>query len=218
MPYEDIIRADNKVTPEEQQFLERFSQIIHGTSTLSIIRDKLKGLLGKTLFSPTRDEEFSDYSNNKLMHRVSRRFRDAGIELKLPVEQLNFLTLFGGLLARVAYADSDISLHEKRTIKFQLNELSGFCPEELDLIVAVIEDQALKGLDSFRLTSEFFKVSNQEQRLQLLDCLFSLAESDDHQLLHQGVEEIRSIAYALCLSHKDFIAAKLKCLHKNDSV
>jgi uncharacterized tellurite resistance protein B-like protein len=216
---EEMIQADQKVTPQEQEFLKRFSQIIHDTSTLSLIRGKLKNLLSKTLFRPSsgKAHELSDYIHNKLLNRLQRRVTEAGLELKLSLEQLNYLTLFGGLLARVAYADGNISLQEKKQIKLLLNRLAGFRPEELELIVAVIEDQALKGLDRFRLTSEFFKVSNREQKIQLLNCLFGLAAANDPQLLHQEVEEIRSIAYALSLSHRDFIDAKLKCLHKNET-
>ncbi len=217
---EEMIGADKQVTPQEQEFLDRFSQIIRDTSAFSIIRGKLKGLLDKTLFKPSSGgaEELSAYIHNKLLHRMRRRYSEAGLEMKLPVEQLNYLTLFGGLLVRVAYADGDISLNEKKEIKHQLKQLAVFRSEELELIMTVIEDQALKGLDRFRLTSELFKVSNREQRLQLLDCLFGLAVTDDRQLLHQEIEEIRSIAYALSLSHKDFISAKLKCRHQDEAI
>lgn len=213
---EEMIQADQKVTPQEEEFLKKFSQIIHETSTLSLIRDKLKKLLEKTLFrsSPGEGHELSHYIHNKLLNRLQRRFTEAGLELTLPLEQLNYLTLFGGLLARVAYANGNISLQEKKQIKLRLNELARFRPEDLELIVTVIEDQALKGLDRFRLTSEFFKISTREQKIELLDCLFGLAAANDPQLLNQEVEEIRSIAYALSLSHKDFIDAKLKSLHK----
>jgi uncharacterized tellurite resistance protein B-like protein len=214
---EKMVQADQKVTPQEEEFLNRFSQIIHETSTLSLIRGKLKKLLGKTLFKPSPGEgrDLSDYIHNKLLNRLQRRFTEAGLELTLPLEQLNYLTLFGGLLARVAYADANISLQEKKQIKLRLNELASFRPEDLELIVTVIEDQALKGLDRFRLTSEFFKISTREQKIELLNCLFGLAAANDPQLLNQEVEEIRSITYALSLSHKDFIDAKLKCLHKD---
>lgn len=214
---EEMIQADQKVTPQEEEFLKRFSKIINETSTLSLIRGKLKKLLEKTMFRsfPGKGYELSDYIHNKLLNRLQRRFTEAGLELTLPLEQLNYLTLFGGLLARVAYADGNISLQEKKQIKLRLNGLARFRPEDLELIVTVIEDQALKGLDRFRLTSEFFKISTREQKIELLDCLFMLAATNDPQLLNHEVEEIRSIAYALSLSHKDFIDAKLKCLHKD---
>jgi uncharacterized tellurite resistance protein B-like protein len=216
---EEMIQADQRVTPEEQEFLRRFSQIIGDTSPLGVVRGKLKGLFKKTLFGPSADrsKELHDYIHNKLLYKLRRRFADAGLELGLPAEQLNYLTLFGGLLARVAYADGDISRLEREQIKARLGRSADFKPEELELIVAVIEDQVLRGVDYFRLTSEFFKVSDRDQRLGLLDCLFGLAAADQ-RLLHKEVEEIRSIAYALGLSHKDFITAKLKCLHQNESV
>lgn len=211
---EEMVNADNRVTPEEQEFLDKFSKIIRDASAFSIIRGKLKGLFGKTIFksTSTRDEELSDFIHNKLLYKIRRRFAKLGIELDLPVEQLNYLSLFGGLLGRVANADGNISPAEIEQLKFRLGELAGFKSSELELVGAVIEDQTIKGLDNFRLTSLFFKVSDHKQRLQLLDCLFALAAADK-QLLHQEVEEIRSIAYALGLSHKDFIAAKLKHLH-----
>ena len=211
---EEMIGADQRVTTQEQEFLDRFSQIISDTSAFSIIRGKLKGLLDKTLFKPSSGgaEELSEYIHNKLLNRLPRRYSEAGLEMKLPVEQLNYLTLFAGLLALVAYADGDISLNEKKKIKHRLKQLAEFGAEELELIITVIEDQALKGLDRFRLTSEFFKVSNSDQRQQLLDCMFALAAAGDGQLLNREIEEIRSIAYALSFTHKDFISAKLKCL------
>jgi uncharacterized tellurite resistance protein B-like protein len=216
---EEMIQADNRITPEEQEFLDKFSQIIQDTSALGIIRDKLKGLLGGTLFKQTagRSAELADYIHNKLLYKLRQQFARQGRELKSSPEQLNYLTLFGGLLARVAYADGDISPTELAHMKSRLGQLAQFGPDELELMAAVIEDETLKGLDYFRLSSEFFKVSNREQRLQLLDCLFGLAATDQ-QLLNQEVEEIRSIAYALGLTHKDFIGAKLKHLHKHDPV
>lgn len=206
---EEMVNADDRVTPEEQEFLDKFSKVINDTSTFSIIRGKLKGLFGKTIFksTSTRDDELSDYIHNKLLYKIRQRLTQQGIQL--PVEQLNYFSLYGGLLGRVANADGSISSAETEYLKSRLGELTGFKSAELELIAAVIEDQTLNGLDNFRLTSEFFKVSDRAQRLQLLDCLFALA-AVDQQLLHREVEEIRSIAYALGLSHKDFIAAKLK--------
>ncbi len=215
---EEMINADQQVTPEELEFLKKFSQIIRDTSALGIIQGKLKGLFGKTLFKPAagRDNELSEYTHNKLLYKLRRRLAEAKLESELPLERLNYLTLFGGLMGRVAYADGHISAEELQKIRAQLNQPGQFTPSELDILTTVIEDQTLKGLDHFRLTSEFFKVSDRQQRLMLLDCLFGLAAAD-RQLSYQEIEDIRSIAYGLGLSHKDFIEAKLKYLHRADS-
>ncbi len=211
---EEMIHADQQVTPEELEFLENFSQIIRNTSALGILQGKLKGLFGKTLFKPAAslDNELSEYIHNKLLYKLRRRVAEAKLESELPLERLNYLTLFGGLLGRVAYADDAISAEELQQIRTHLNSSEQFIPQELDILVTMIEEQTLKGLDHFRLTAEFFKVSDRKQRLSLLDCLFSLAAAD-HKVLHQEVEDIRLIAYGLGLSHKDFIEAKLKYKH-----
>jgi uncharacterized tellurite resistance protein B-like protein len=214
---EEMVRADERITPQERELLDKFSQIIRDTSAVGIMLDKLKGLLPDTLFKHAKDEsgEAADFIHNKLLRNIRRRFSKQGMQLEQPLDKLNYLVLFGGLLARVAYAEGDISPVELNYLKRKLSQLAKFKSEELELLVAVIEDKTLEGLDYFRLTAEFFKVSDRKGRLDLLDCLFALAGADE-QLLSQEVEEIRSIAYALGLSHKDFINAKLKYLYGDE--
>jgi uncharacterized tellurite resistance protein B-like protein len=84
----------------------------------------------------------------------------------------------------------------------------------VELILSVIQKTAGLGLDRFRLTREFYEKSSPEQRLQLMDCLFDIAGSDT-DLQHSEIEEVRSIAYALRLSHRQFIDAKLRYLESN---
>ncbi len=54
-------------------------------------------------------------------------------------------------------------------------------------------------------------MSTPEQRRQLLECLFDIAGSDT-DLQHSEVEEVRTIAYGLKMTHKEFIEAKIKYL------
>jgi uncharacterized tellurite resistance protein B-like protein len=66
-----------------------------------------------------------------------------------------------------------------------------------------------KGLDYYRLTRQFFETTTEDERVAFLDALFAVAAGDG-LASYDEIEEIRTIAYGLLLSHQQFIDAKLR--------
>ena len=200
-----MARADEKLSEQEQRFLEQAADLIDSTTSFSALCQSFKKLFGKNIAANRQETE--DFFNNKILYLLRRRIQQGKLS---PVEpaRLKYLALFGGLLGRVAFADHDFSPSELNYLKIKLNKLGLFSPHEASLVATVIKEATLKGVDNAKICADFFAVSTQRQRQQLLESLFALAGADGH-VSPRETEEIRSIANAFGLSHQQFIAAKL---------
>ena len=86
----------------------------------------------------------------------------------------------------------------------------GGLPEEQAMVVVQIakhQNLLFGGTEDFLVTREFHKISTAEDKLALLDCLFSVAAAEG---LIATAEDavIRQIAAELSLTHQDFIAVR----------
>ncbi|MFQ5579940.1 MAG: TerB family tellurite resistance protein [Nitrospiria bacterium] len=212
---EGIMAADGVTRPEEKDFLERCTAIFKKSGPASALMGRIGGLFRETVFKPAgasrRKEELHDFLNNRILFKVRRKLEREKLSLEGDLEKLAYASLFAGLLAHIASIDNGTSEVELTALARLLKEVADFDEEAVELILAVVQETAAKGLDRFRLTREFYEKSSIEQRRQLLDCLFEISGADD-DLAHDEVEEVRAIAYGLKFSHKDFIDAKIKYL------
>jgi hypothetical protein len=80
--------------------------------------------------------------------------------------------------------------------------------EHAQLVVDVSHHRVFRGLDGVRLVKGFNKYTTLSERRDFLRCLFAVANAA-HQTSFEEIEEIRSIAKGMELSHQDFIDAKL---------
>jgi uncharacterized tellurite resistance protein B-like protein len=64
-------------------------------------------------------------------------------------------------------------------------------------------------LDYYRLSREFFESTSEPERVCFLDVLYAVADGDG-RVSFEEIEEIRTIANMLKLTHQQFIDAKLK--------
>ena len=215
---EELMHADGVTTEEEGLFLKRFTDLMQQTSNASALLGQLRGLFQHTVFKPVegskRSEELDIFLNNRILFKIRRKLEREQLSLETHPDELAYAALFGGLMAHVASVHHSLGEKELTLLSGHLKQLAGFDEEAIELILSVIQESAAKGLDRFRLTRRFFEKSTSEQRLQLLDCLFDIAGSDT-DLHNSEVEEVRAIAYALKLSHGNFIAAKMRHLEKN---
>jgi uncharacterized tellurite resistance protein B-like protein len=214
---EGLMQADGMTTSEEREFLSRFTGILQQTLSPAALLNGIRGLFRQTVFKPVhgskRSEELHDFLNNRVLFKVRRKLEREKLSLETHPDQLAYATLFGGLLAHVASVHKAMGTKELAILKRHLQQIAGFDEEATELILSVIQETAARGLDRFRLTREFYEKSTDDQHLQLLDCLFDIAGSDI-DLQHSEIEEVRTIAYGLKLSHREFIQAKLKYLEK----
>jgi len=120
-----------------------------------------------------------------------------------------FIAAFGYILSRVANADLNISDEETRAMERLVME-RGHLPEEQALIVVQMAKQRnhlFGATENFLVTREFDRIASQEQKLELLDCLFAVSAAEDGISVAED-NEIRQIASELHLGHPDFIRVR----------
>lgn len=99
---------------------------------------------------------------------------------RLPPETSKYLAAFAYVLARVAYADLEIDLHETAEMERRVNALASLSEAEATLVVEIAKAQnrALGGTENYVVTREFREISTKEQRFELLGCLYAVAAAD----------------------------------------
>jgi uncharacterized tellurite resistance protein B-like protein len=127
----------------------------------------------------------------------------------LDPSRAKYVACFAYLLSRTAGVDLDISPEETETMEKIVAERSGLSEEQAVIVVQMAKTQNLLfgGTENYLVTREFKDLSNHQQRLALLDCLFAVAAS------HEGIStiednEISQIADELRIEHRDFISVR----------
>lgn len=156
---------------------------------------------------------------NDTVNRSSDLERDQTETVRKIVQQLDsleperarYIAAFAYILSRVARADMQISDVETREMEHQVIQLSNLPAEQAMLVVQIAKTQAtlFGGTENFLVTQEFNEMTNLQQRLEVLDCLFAVAAADN---VISTVEEreIRLINDELQLTHEQFIAARYR--------
>jgi uncharacterized tellurite resistance protein B-like protein len=124
-------------------------------------------------------------------------------------ERARYLAAFAYILSRVARADLNITAEESRAMERIVAE-HGELPEEQAIIVMQIakyQNLLFGATENFLVTREFAAISTHEQKLALLDCLFSVAAAE-HLISSAEDNEIRRVAREVGLEHHDFIAVR----------
>lgn len=200
---EGIIASDEEVSDEETHLLERYKEILGEASSLDLMFGRLKSLFTGTAEPKTVD--LDEFLRNKILFKLRRR-ADETITV---TPELHRLALLGGLMGIVAHADGDIHEQELAEIRRQFKRRGNFEDFDLDLLIAVIQEEAVRGLDRYRLLTEYTEGTTIDDRTELLDLLFTVAAADGG-LTHAELEELRSMSSGLNLSHRQYIEAKVR--------
>ena len=199
---EEILNADDKLTAAEHDFLEQYTLVLKEASTVELLVGRMKGLFQKP---PARAAlDLDEFIRNKILFKLRRRL---GTEEVTP--EMYRLCLLGGLMGIVAQADGEFDLREMEEIRRQIQAKGGFEPEALDVLMSIIEEESVRGLDRARLINEYTAKIGFDARVELLDLLFTVAAADG-ALTHPELEELRGISAAMNLSHRQYIDAKLR--------
>lgn len=128
---------------------------------------------------------------------------------RLEPDRARYLAAFAYTLSRVARADLKISPEETHAMERIVVEHGGIPEDQAIVVVQIAKHQNLLfgSTENFLVTREFNRISTQEQKLALLDCLFGVAAAEDLVSMTED-NEIRKIARELGLSHQDFIAVR----------
>ena len=212
---DELISADGEITEEERAVAEEFKAVIESAGT------GIVGGLGKLITgpiqrrsqaiagAPNREAFLDDFIRNRVFYGVRRRLGENELELDLSESDLWKLSLSGGLMARVAHVDREVTEGEFDAMAEALQENWQLSSEAAAIVAEVAISAVAENMDYYRMAREFFSCTNEEERVRFLDVLFAVADGDG-QVSHQEIEQIRSIARHLKLTHKQFIDAKLK--------
>lgn len=123
------------------------------------------------------------------------------------------ITGMAGLLARVAFSDSEIDNKEIQSIEKALLQWTSISAEQTKDIAQMILNayKELAGIENHQYTDALFRLLNEDERYEFLEVLFEVAASDQN-VDNIESEEIRVITKGLRLSHRHFISARAKVL------
>lgn len=212
---DDIVQADGAVTEQERQVLKEIRAALDevNVNILSQMGRLLSGPVRRRTHAsedaPNREDRLDDFMKNRIYYSLSRRLEVDADDLELPEPLLRKLSLAGGLMARIAYVNRDVTDGEFEAMVDALAKGWDVEPNEAALVAEVAVSETGKDLDYYRLTRQFYEVTSAQERKNFLDVLFAVATGDG-KVSHEEMEEIRTISKVFKLGHSDFIDAKLK--------
>ena len=203
---EGVIAADDRISPEETALLRRYEEILNEPSSLDLMVKRLQSLLQTQ--QPHSTMDLDEFLRNKILFKLRRKTPNVRI-----TPEVHRLALLGGLMGVVAQADHDIDSRELEEIRQRLQARGDFDDVSMEILLAIIHEESVRGLDRHRLIAEYARDTTLDDRVELMDLLFGVAAADGG-LTHLELEELRAISSALRLSHKQYINAKLRSRDK----
>jgi uncharacterized tellurite resistance protein B-like protein len=209
---DEMMRADGQVTEEDERVAAEIRAAVESVDVGRLGR-LFKGATSRrsraVAEAPNREDYYEDFVKNKVYYGLRRRLDLGEAELGVGEEVLRTLSLAGGMMAQVARVNPDVGDAERATMAQALQTYWHLGPDEAAFVVEVALSESATLLDPFRLAWQFSEACTPEERLAFLDVLFAVAAADG-EASYDEIEEIRTIAGSLKLSHEDFIQAKLK--------
>jgi uncharacterized tellurite resistance protein B-like protein len=139
---------------------------------------------------------------------ISRNFGGAAAEDDAVREQARNLAV-AALLVEVLRADYDVSGQERRQVLESIRGMLGLDELQCEELLVEAEQQVDRAHDLHQFTSEINRAFAHDEKLRLVEQLWRVAHADE--IVHKYEEHlIRRIADLLHVSHRDFIAAKLR--------
>jgi uncharacterized tellurite resistance protein B-like protein len=129
---------------------------------------------------------------------------------KLEPNRARYLAAFAYVLSRVAGADRDISDVETVAMVGLVERVGRLPLPQATLVVEIAKSQNrhFAGTEDYLVTREFRDLASDEQRRDLLDCLFAVSKADA-TISSEEDAEMRQIAGELGFSHDEYIAVRL---------
>lgn len=210
-----VIQADGKVSSEELQVVQEIKEeLMHANVGVigqfgRLVRAPIQRRSRATADAPNREKHLLDFMRNKVYYSLNRLMEQEGTKIDLSEADLRKLSLAGGLMARIANVDGEIKPDEIQAMAAAIHDHWHISRDEADLVAEVAALEISRGMDNYRLSRRFFESTTEQERLEFLDVLFAVADSDGF-VSYEEIEEIRTIATVLKLRHKQFINAKLR--------
>lgn len=158
------------------------------------------GLLDFLGMGKSGESSRQEQSDADSIRRIARQLEE------MDPRQARYLAAFAYLLGRVANADMEISNEEAGHMEQIVIEKGHLSRDQAVMTVEIArrQNQLFGHVENFLVTREFNELADREQKLELLDCLFSVC-AVDRSISNIEDREIRQIAGELLLEHRDFI-------------
>jgi uncharacterized tellurite resistance protein B-like protein len=209
---DEMMRAEGQVTEEDERVAAEIRAAVESVD-LGLLGRLVKGATGRrsraVANAPNREDYYEDFVKNKVYYGLRRRMDEGQAELGVGEEVLRTLSLAGGMMAQIARVNPDVTTAEQATMAQALQTHWHLGPHEAAFVVEVALSESATLLDPYRLAWQFSEVCTPQERAAFLDVLFAVATADG-EASYDEIEEIRTIARSLKLSHEEFIQAKLK--------
>jgi uncharacterized tellurite resistance protein B-like protein len=145
---------------------------------------------------------------DKLKQFLSTALGEDTESLMADTEQQTLLAAVALMVEIIAVDDAEHET-EKAMLRQILNTHFATSTEAADRLIAEAEARHEQATDFYHFTAEINQSFSAEQKIELIEHLWQLAYADDH--LHELEQHvIRKLASLLYVSHKDFIAARLR--------
>jgi uncharacterized tellurite resistance protein B-like protein len=156
-----------------------------------------------------RSTESSEQGDTETVRRIVSELD------KLDPQRARYLATFAYVLSRVAGADLHISDEETATM-VDLVQRTGQLPEAQAIVVVEIaksQNRLFGGTENFLVTREFREIASDEQRRQLLECLFAVSAADE-AITNEEEAQIRQIASELGIAQPEYLEMRLRYSNK----
>jgi uncharacterized tellurite resistance protein B-like protein len=209
-----LLAADGVVTDTETAVMAEIDAALDEVHTGAF--SKLGGLFGKAVSrrseaadAPNRELYYEDFIKNRVFYVVNQRLNGQGFNLT--EAELRKYSLAGGLLAKVAHTDDEVTDGEFEAIAAALVDKWGVGRETAVFITEIAVAEITAAQDTFRMYREFTNCTTEEERVRFVEALFAVAAADG-AVSFDETEEIRTISRGLNLYHHQFIEAKMKVI------
>lgn len=212
-----VMEADGVVSDSEKEVLADIEKAIDsvGTGFFGDLERLIGGAVSKrsraVASAPNRERYFDDFIKNKIFYSLTQRLQIDMSDLKIPEDDLRTLSLVGGLMAKVAYADREVTESEFEGMAQAIEDIWEVSAQLATFVAEVAVSAMDETYDTFRMMRELMESTGERERRKFLDVLFAVANADG-QISYDETEEIRKIARGINLTHKDFIDSKLRIL------
>ena len=132
---------------------------------------------------------------------------------RLDPGQARYLAGFAYVLSRLAAADHVVSTDEAQAMQRLVREKGDLPADQAAMVVqlATHQQRLFGATDDFLVTRELQRNSSYEQRLHLVECLFSLASTDE-RIAAEEADEIGRIARELRIEQVDLSRLRTRAL------
>jgi uncharacterized tellurite resistance protein B-like protein len=129
---------------------------------------------------------------------------------KLEPGRARYLAAFAYVLSRVAGADLHVSDAETARMVDIVRRLGHIPDAQAVLVVEIAKSQnrLFGGTENFLVTRQFKEMATDDERRELLDCLFGVSAADD-AISGEEEAQIWQIASELGFSHTEYVKARL---------